>query len=82
MEQKSSTIGPIIGTLIVFIVLIAAALYIWGQHLNTVGKRLSEGNQTSTTTEKILIRITSTSTDPTDIEHDLNGNTTVTNPTL
>lgn len=60
------------------IILIVAALYVWGQHLNTVEKR-SVG-QTSTTTEKILIRITSTSTDPTDIQNDLNANTTLTAP--
>ena len=79
MENKAPTIGPIIGSLIVVIVLTVAALYVWGQHLNTLEKQRSI-DQNSTTTEKIIIRITSTSTDPTDIEHDLNGNSTVTVP--
>ena len=78
MQEKNGTIGPIIGTLIVFIILIVAALYVWGQHLNAIKNR--SANEVSTTTEKIIIRITSTSTDPTDIEHDLNGDTTVTAP--
>ena len=81
-HQSNSTIGPIIGSLIVVIVLTVAALYIWGQHLNTQEKRrLEMKNLEAANGQVIVIPIHSTSTDPTDIENDLNASPTIINNT-
>jgi hypothetical protein len=73
-NQTESTIGPIIGSLIVVIVLIIAALYIWGQHLNTEEKRQAEIDSLNSTNGQVtVIPIQSTSTNPSDIQNDLNA---------
>lgn len=73
-NQPSSTIGPIIGSLIVVIVLIIAALYVWGQHLNTEEKRKADLERlTATDGQVIIIPIHGTSTNPSDIQSDLNA---------
>ncbi len=73
-NQSTSTIGPIIGSLIVVVVLIVAALYVWGQHLNTQEKRQAEIDQLNATDgQVIVIPIHSTSTNPSDIQNDLNA---------
>ncbi len=72
-------IGPIIGTLLIVIVLIAGAIYAWGQHLNLLQEEnqarieqrdfLNSASATSTTSASGL----GTSTNISDIEHDLNN---------
>jgi hypothetical protein len=76
-NQKMSIengIGPIIGSLIIVIVLIIAALYIWGEHLNTAAQMQTNENLGTTTTI-----IYSTSTEPIDIQNDLKANPTIQN---
>ena len=73
-NQPTSTIGPIIGSLIVVIVLIVAALYIWGQHLTTEEKRQAMIDQLNATNGQVtVIPINGTSTNPSDIQKDLNA---------
>ena len=77
--NKDSTIGPIIGSLIILVILIAGALYYWGQRLSeskarkTALDKATMLNQTikyfGTSTEII----SGTSTNPADIEKDLNS---------
>jgi hypothetical protein len=72
-NQPASTIGPIIGSLIVVVVLVIAALYIWGQHLTTEQKRQAEIDALNATNgQVIVVPIHSTSTNPSDIQNDLN----------
>jgi hypothetical protein len=77
MDKKNhpeSTIGPIVGSLIVVVVLVIAALYIWGQHLNTEAKRQADIDRLKATDgQVIVIPIQSTSTNPSDIQSDLNA---------
>ncbi|MEI6057403.1 MAG: hypothetical protein WCQ60_00335 [bacterium] len=73
-NQTTSTIGPIIGSLIVVVVLIIAALYVWSQHLATEEKRQAEIDRANATNgQVIIIPIHSTSTNPVDIQKDLNA---------
>jgi hypothetical protein len=77
-KQSNSTIGPIIGSVIVIAVLVVAALYIWGQHLNIEEKRkIDLQNAVATNGQVIVIPIHSTSTNPSDIQKDLNSSTTI-----
>jgi hypothetical protein len=75
--SKEGGIGPILGTLIIVILLIVTALYIWGEHLNTVAQIGQENAQNSGTTTTIIY---STSTEPSDIQNDLEANPTIQNP--
>lgn len=80
-KDLHSKIGPIIGSLIVVIMLVVAALYMWGQHLNTQEQRQQEiQNLTSSNGQTIVIPIQSTSTDTSAIQQDLNSSPDVTNP--
>ena len=78
MDKKThpeSTIGPIISSLIVVIVLVVAALYVWGQHMDAEHKRQAEIDKLNATNgQTIIVPIHSTSTNPTDIQSDLNAN--------
>ncbi len=74
-NQSDSTIGPIIGSLIVIVVLIIAALYVWGQHLATEARRQAEIDQANQMNNQVIVvPIHSTSTQPSDIQNDLNAN--------
>ena len=75
-KQGENSIGPIIGTLIIVIVLIAAALYVWGEHLNTAAQIQEEESRVGTTTTIIY----STSTEPIDIQNDLKASSKIQNP--
>ena len=77
-QKKSSegSVGPIIGTLIIVILLIVSALYIWGQHLNTAAQIEEQSKRVGTTT----IIIYSTSTEPLDIQRDLESNPPIQSP--
>ncbi len=48
MNHSEKTIGPIIGSLIIVIILILGGLYFWGQKLNSDAK-LKSGEATTTT---------------------------------
>jgi len=67
-NKNEGGIGPIVGTLIIVIVLVAAAVYIWSEHLNTAAQIQQEERQNSGTTTIITY---STSTEPADIQSDL-----------
>ncbi len=73
---QNQGIGPIVGTLIIVVLLIVTALYIWGEHLNTAAQIQQENTNLATTT----IIIYSTSTEPTDIQKDLQANPAPQNP--
>ena len=82
MKQKpnnESKIGPVISSLIIIIVLVIAALYYWNQHMvdenerkatiqQALGFSQTVDNQVSPTS----VIINSTSTNPDEIEQDLN----------
>ncbi len=70
-ETKQSSLGPVIGIVIVIILLIAGALYAWkSMPQNTIPSEIiATQQQTDPQTEK-LMEVT-TSTDPKDIEADL-----------
>jgi hypothetical protein len=76
-KQNEGGIGPIIGTLIIVVLLIATALYIWGEHLDTVAQ-IQQANQNIATSTTTIIY--STSTEPSDIQNDLQANPTIKNP--
>jgi hypothetical protein len=76
-NQTESGIGPIIGTFIIFIILIVAAFYIWSEHLNTAAEIQQQEKQNSATTTIIIY---STSTQPTDIQNDLQANPKIQSP--
>src|ERR1700733_813440 len=76
-NQNEGGIGPIIGTLIIVILLIATALYIWGEHLDTVAQLQQETQGIATSTTTIIY---STSTAPADIQNDLQANPMIKNP--
>jgi hypothetical protein len=67
-------IGPVIGSLIIVIMLIIAALYIWGEHLNTEAQ-IQQANQSAGASTTIVTY--STSTAPSDIEKDLKANASI-----
>ena len=73
--QPESTIGPIIGSLIVVIALIVAALYVWDQHLTTEIHRQAEIDALNAGNGQVnIIPVHATSTNPIDIQKDLNSN--------
>jgi hypothetical protein len=74
--QKEGYIGPVIGTLIIVILLIAVAFYILSEHLNTVNQMQQEEQNVSTTTTIIY----STSTAPVDIQNDLDASPLIKSP--
>ena len=79
LQQKphESSIGPIVGSLIIVVVLIIAAIYYWGQHLNTLQEQsVAEQNRTAELQQEAKSNgaiIVSTSTNISDIEKDLNS---------
>lgn len=48
-KKETKNVGPIIGTLVVIIVLIAVALYVFASHINRQALINEEINSTSTT---------------------------------
>jgi hypothetical protein len=76
-KHSEGSVGPIIGTLIIVVLLIATALYVWGEHLNTAAQIKQENQNTSMTTTTIIY---STSTETTDIQSDLEANPIIKNP--
>ena len=66
-KPENKNVGPIVGTLIVVIVLIVAALYVFASHINRQSLIESE-NTFSTTT----IKINSKSDDIKTLQRDLN----------
>jgi hypothetical protein len=78
-HPHESGIGPIVGSLIIVVVLMIAALYVWGQHLNTEARlkqQAADQANISTTTTVIY----STSTIPADIQKDLNASPIIKSP--
>jgi hypothetical protein len=78
-HPHDSGIGPIVGSLIIVVVLMIAALYVWGQHLNTEARlkqQAADQADIGTTTTVIY----STSTVPADIQKDLNASPLIKNP--
>lgn len=71
-ETKQSSLGPVIGIVIIIILLIAGALYAWkSMPQNTIPSNTLATEQTDSQTTQ-LMEVT-TSTNPVDIETDLNN---------
>ena len=77
-KHTESGIGPIVGTLIIVILLIITALYIWGEHLNNTAQMRQADQNLGTTT----ITIYSTSTEPVEIQKDLKATPLIQNPSF
>lgn len=60
-SQQHTSVGPIIGSAIVVIVLLIGALYIWGQQLNKQEKKRQEVQKSEAEQEKELRKLKSES---------------------
>ena len=71
-------VGPIIASLIIVLVLIIAALYVFASRISLQNAANSVDN-TATTTDQtlttVIVPVTSTSTDPQSLQDDLNNST-------
>ncbi len=76
--QNKSSIGSIIGTIVIIAIIILGGLYFWGKRVEEAKMRQSlvtdeAGQQTNQTDEASSIRTTSNSDDLNSIEADLNS---------
>jgi FtsZ-interacting cell division protein ZipA len=75
MEQKSS-IGSIIGTVIIIAIIILGGLYFWGKRIEDAKMKqnlVSDNTNLSTENEASALKSTTTKDDLTSIEADLNS---------
>jgi len=77
-SQSAKKVGPIVSTLVIVLILVIAALYLFASKVNKPA--IPETNDASdvtasTTTTTGVQPITSTSDDPSDIMNDLNSST-------
>ena len=77
--NNESKIGPVISSLIIIIVLVVAALYYWNQHMvnederrKTIQQALGFSQTVDNQVTPASVIINSTSTNPAEIEQDLN----------
>ena len=68
MEHENKNVGPIVGTLVVVIVLVAAALYVLASHINRQA-RLS----TNTASSTVIIHMNNGADDVQTLQNDLNN---------
>jgi uncharacterized protein HemX len=80
LQEKSkpeSEVGPIVGSLIIVVILVIAAVYYWGQHLNTIQEQNTAAQKSALELQQEAESegavIISTSTNISDIEKDLNA---------
>lgn len=83
MEEQKSSIGSIIGTIIIIAIIILGGLYFWGKRIEEAKLNQNITKNTNTdepidqsTMEANVIRSTSSSDDLTSIEVDLNNTKT------
>ena len=53
-KHRHSSVGPLIGIIIILIVLLVGALYMWGQQLDKIKKAEELQKNTATTTTRII----------------------------
>lgn len=83
MEQNKSSIGSIVGTIIIIALIILGGLYFWGKRMeeaksvqNITNENTLAGDQVTDTSEAAVIKSTSSSDDLDSIETDLNNTKT------
>ena len=74
-QTSNKKIGPIVGALIIVVLLIVAALFVWGSHLNGTSSESTVQSSASTSTDTVAKDQTaiSTSDDTSSIANDLDA---------
>lgn len=83
MEQNKSSIGSIVGTIIIIALIILGGLYFWGKQMqeaksvqNITTNETVPGNETTDTSEAAVIKSTSSSDDLDSLDADLQNTNT------